>query len=75
MQERPEQSKTKGNTMTIIEHIVTAMIDYNIDEQNTVGELLHAIRVGEKDTDIPDREWIDHPRFGRVTPLLQEDTR
>ena len=34
--------------MTAIEQIVTAMIDYEIDEQNTVGELLHAIRVGEK---------------------------
>jgi hypothetical protein len=58
----------------LIEQIVTCLIDYDLDESNTIGELLHAIRVGEKDTDIPDREWIDHPRFGRVTPLLQEDT-
>jgi hypothetical protein len=30
----------------LIQGIVTAMIDYDIDEQHTVGELLHAIRVG-----------------------------
>ena len=47
--------------MTLIERIVTAMIDYDIDEQHTVGELLHAIRKGQE-------------RYETVPPYVSPET-
>jgi hypothetical protein len=60
--------------MTLIEQIVKAMIDYDIDEQHTVGELLHAIRVGEKDTNLTPIEGVTLNEGDALHDALQEDT-